>query len=166
MVATLVVAMWIIAIDLRPELSDLRSSSDSISNGAKPSDAAATSISHGQRAEGIAAPSRAVTNAELSRPALRIFSTAGGVAEAPLDSSAIDKRPIDAVGLGGWFLMVPPLDLMNHQLEKSAALKRWSIAGTFNTRSECIKSLTDPKGRPIFRTASCVAADDSRLRRQ
>jgi hypothetical protein len=63
-----------------------------------------------------------------------------------------------------WYLIVPPLNRVSHELDRTASPNQWSIVDSFSTRAACGKSMTDPEGHPVYRAAACIAADDPRLK--
>jgi hypothetical protein len=70
----------------------------------------------------------------------------------------------NAVLPASWYLMVPPLNEATHELDRTAPPKQWSVVDSFNTRAACAKSMMDPEGHPVYRAATCIAADDPRLK--
>ena len=69
-----------------------------------------------------------------------------------------------ALSSDSWYLMVPPLEPDNNQLNRAAPPSRWSIISSFGTEGECSSALIGPGGQPIYRAAVCMAANDPRLR--
>ena len=45
---------------------------------------------------------------------------------------------VAALGLAGWFLMMPPVTPVTHRAERHAPLSQWKIAGRFPRNKECI----------------------------
>jgi hypothetical protein len=69
-----------------------------------------------------------------------------------------------AVGLAGWYLMVPPLNLVGHEIDRTAPPNQWSVIDSFSTQGECTNAMIDSHGQPIYRAAICIPSDDPRLK--
>jgi hypothetical protein len=69
-----------------------------------------------------------------------------------------------ALGLLGWYLMVRPLNLVGHEIDRTAPPNRWSVIGSFSTQGKCTKAMIDSQGQPIYRAAICIPSDDPRLK--
>jgi hypothetical protein len=63
-----------------------------------------------------------------------------------------------------WYLMVPPLDPVRNELDRTAPPNQWSVIASFNSQGECGNALVGSRGQPIYRTALCLAANDPRLK--
>jgi hypothetical protein len=63
-----------------------------------------------------------------------------------------------------WYLMVPPLDPVSNELDRTAPPSRWSIISSFSNHGECSSALIEPGGQPIYLAAVCMAANDPRLK--
>jgi hypothetical protein len=65
---------------------------------------------------------------------------------------------------GNWYLMVPPLDPVRNELDRTAPPSQWSVIASYSNQRECSTALASPGGQPTYRAALCLAADDPRLR--
>jgi len=79
-------------------------------------------------------------------------------------STTLSIRPVAPHLQVSWYLMVPPLDPVRNELDRTAPPSQWSVIASYSNQGECSSALVGPGGQPVYRTAVCLAANDPRLK--
>jgi hypothetical protein len=82
-------------------------------------------------------------------------------------------RHAGALGVLGWYLMVPPAPSFPGASDPSIPLYHWKILGVFNSANACegiknslLKPPELPEGADLSRDVLCLSKDDPRIKRK